>query len=421
MAKSDQGAAANWIWCAAAGRRPNGSTTERSGRVHRNSRGRDYRQATECELVHPDDQGADAATLARVHGRGKPTTSNTASAHRDGEYRWFKRTACRYGTTTGGPSGGRAASPTSPTSRQAEEALRESERRFRMFVDHASDAFFLLDDENGVILDVNRQACRSSDTTRASCVGMTPLDFDHRCHPDPTGGVTSNGVLDAGQAMRVRCRGTAARTVDRGFSRGDGAAYSLGGPVRFIGALCATSPTGSRAEEALRESEERFRGTFGKRPWDRPGRTEGGWTACCTYPPLNEEILVATRAKNCSEDRPDSHVHPEDLGIPQLYRRALRGRTRRPLPSETHLPQGRLDRLNWLDVLSPFPASGWEAEYAIVAVQETSERKRLEEELAAGEGGGGGGQPGQGRVPGQRQPRDPHPHERDPRHDRAGS
>ena len=32
----------------------------------------------------------------------------------------------------------------------------------------------------------------------------------------------------------------------------------------------------------------------------------------------------------------------------------------------------------------------------------------------------GGGQPGQGRVPGQRQPRDPHAHERHPRHDRAG-
>ena len=39
---------------------------------------------------------------------------------------------------------------------------------------------------------------------------------------------------------------------------------------------------------------------------------------------------------------------------------------------------------------------------------------------AAGQGGGGGGQPGQGRVPGQRQPRDPHAHERHPRHDRAG-
>ena len=31
--------------------------------------------------------------------------------------------------------------------KQAEEALRASERRFRTFVDHASDAFFLYDDQ----------------------------------------------------------------------------------------------------------------------------------------------------------------------------------------------------------------------------------------------------------------------------------
>ena len=39
---------------------------------------------------------------------------------------------------------------------------------------------------------------------------------------------------------------------------------------------------------------------------------------------------------------------------------------------------------------------------------------------AASQGGGRGGQQGQERVPGQRQPRDPHPDERHPRHDRAG-
>ena len=32
--------------------------------------------------------------------------------------------------------------------KRAEEALRESERRFRIFVDHASDAFFLFDDQS---------------------------------------------------------------------------------------------------------------------------------------------------------------------------------------------------------------------------------------------------------------------------------
>ena len=44
--------------------------------------------------------------------------------------------------------------------RQAEEELRAAETRFRTFVDHAIDAFFL-HDEQWQLVDVNRQACQS--------------------------------------------------------------------------------------------------------------------------------------------------------------------------------------------------------------------------------------------------------------------
>ena len=44
--------------------------------------------------------------------------------------------------------------------KRAEDALRASEQRFRVFVDHATDAFFL-HDETSRILDANRQACES--------------------------------------------------------------------------------------------------------------------------------------------------------------------------------------------------------------------------------------------------------------------
>src|SRR5258708_36263324 len=67
--------------------------------------------------------------------------------------------------------------------KRSEEALRESERRFRIFVDHASDAFFLFDDRH-VILDVNNQACRSLGCAREQLLGMTPLDFDPDVTPD---------------------------------------------------------------------------------------------------------------------------------------------------------------------------------------------------------------------------------------------
>src|SRR5271165_1170286 len=62
--------------------------------------------------------------------------------------------------------------------KQAEEALWESETRFRTFVDHAADALFIYDFEQGTIVDVNRQACESLGYTRQELIGTTPLAFD---------------------------------------------------------------------------------------------------------------------------------------------------------------------------------------------------------------------------------------------------
>ena len=61
--------------------------------------------------------------------------------------------------------------------RRAENELRASEARFRTFVDHATDAFFL-HDEQLTVLDVNRQACESLGYSREELIGMHPHDFD---------------------------------------------------------------------------------------------------------------------------------------------------------------------------------------------------------------------------------------------------
>jgi PAS domain S-box-containing protein len=61
--------------------------------------------------------------------------------------------------------------------RRAEDELRASEARFRTFVDHAKDAFFLLDEQVRVV-DVNRQACESMGWSREEFIGMHPREFD---------------------------------------------------------------------------------------------------------------------------------------------------------------------------------------------------------------------------------------------------
>ena len=62
--------------------------------------------------------------------------------------------------------------------KRAEEALRESETRFRTFVDHAAEAFFMLDLDQGTILDMNQSACDSLGYSRPELIGKTPMAFD---------------------------------------------------------------------------------------------------------------------------------------------------------------------------------------------------------------------------------------------------
>ena len=87
--------------------------------------------------------------------------------------------------------------------KRAEEALRASERRFRIFVDHATDAFFLHDDTSRV-LDANRQACESLGYTQDELTGMHPLDFDTDLTPAAIEEI--HRKLRAGETVAFRTR-----------------------------------------------------------------------------------------------------------------------------------------------------------------------------------------------------------------------
>ena len=66
---------------------------------------------------------------------------------------------------------------------RASDEIRLSTARFRAFAEHATDAFFL-HDEQDVLLEVNRQACESLGYTREELIGMTPYDFDADVTPE---------------------------------------------------------------------------------------------------------------------------------------------------------------------------------------------------------------------------------------------
>ncbi len=128
------------------------------------------------QRTHPDDRAAVQATIERAQRDGLDFEHKYRLLMPDGSVKHLHVVA--HAVSDDGGRREFVGAVMDVTERQrAEEGLRESEDRFRTFVDHATDAFFLHDDEL-LVIDVNRQACAGLGYSRDELIGMYPLDFD---------------------------------------------------------------------------------------------------------------------------------------------------------------------------------------------------------------------------------------------------
>ena len=137
--------------------------------------------------------------------------------------------------------------------KKAEDKLRESEARFRSFVDHATDGFFLFD-EHQALVDLNRQACESLGYSREEMIGMHPRDFD--------------AALDKASIARIGEQVTSGETVtfETQFRRKDGTVFPVEvrarqfqhGANRFRLSLVRDITERKRTDQVLRESEAKL-------------------------------------------------------------------------------------------------------------------------------------------------------------------
>ncbi len=124
-------------------------------------------------LFHPDDQERVMRELEELFASdGEEYESEYRVRSKDSSTRWHLARGTVLRDPEGKPVRFIGTSADITDLKRAEEALRESERRFRTFADHATDAFFLFDGEL-VVLDVNHQACQSLGYTREELLGMT--------------------------------------------------------------------------------------------------------------------------------------------------------------------------------------------------------------------------------------------------------
>ncbi len=192
----------------------------------------DYRHkfSTFLSRVHPDDlERLMLAAHATLSGETKKFACEFRMRHnKKSENTWMLARGRVVFDAAGKPVRFVGSNTDITNLKQTEEALRASERRFRVFVDHAADAFFLFD-EQGRVVDVNRRACESLGYGRDELLGMTPFDIE----PDLTPALVEDRVreLDEGQTIAfetrhrrkdgtifpVEVRGTGFRDNGRGF------------------------------------------------------------------------------------------------------------------------------------------------------------------------------------------------------------
>ncbi len=202
------------------------------------------------DLIHPDQHRDAIEQFAAASGHpGSVFRAERLIRHKLGKWLWTENTV----TNLLGEPSVRAfvVNLRDITQRkQAEEALRASEARFRTFVDHATDGFFLFD-ERQAILDVNRQACEGLGYSRQEMIGMHPRDFD--------------GGLDAASIATIGARVGSGETVtfETLHRRKDGSVFPVEvrarqfqqGAHRFRLSLVRDITERKRADEALRRSK----------------------------------------------------------------------------------------------------------------------------------------------------------------------
>ena len=214
------------------------------------------------KLVHPDDWPSVKLAVWRAQETGD-VAAEYRIIHKDGSVHWLQAKGRMFRDAEGRPDRMVGFMMDITARKYAEEELRSAEARFRTFVDHAADAFYLMD-EHATVIDVNRQACQSLGLEREQLLGLHPRDFDV-------------GLDEASIAQIVqRTSAGEVLTFETRHRRRDGSEF----PVEIrtttfkqAGKLsccrsCETSPSASAPRKSCGNRKAR---------WRRPGSS---WPAC---------------------------------------------------------------------------------------------------------------------------------------------
>jgi diguanylate cyclase (GGDEF)-like protein/PAS domain S-box-containing protein len=328
------------------------------------------------ERLHPEDRNWVLAADERSKATGEPFAEEYRLIARDGSVVWVRDEAALMRNEAGEPLYWQGVLLAVTDRKQAEEALRESERRFRAITQHSSDIVTLLG-ATGTIRYQSPSVERILGYGQAEMIGNGAFDY---VHPDDLERVEmafAEGLVDYTRRPSVEYR----------FRHKDGSwvwleslgTNRLGDPG--VGEYVVTSrniTVRKQAETRLREAEERFRRSFADAAIGMAlVGTDGRWLrvnrSLCEIVGYPEEELVGKTFQDIT--------HPDDLeiGLVEL-RRLLAGEIRTNRIEKRYLRKD--GQVVWvLLTISLVRDEGDEPLYFVTQVQDVTGRKRMEERL----------------------------------------
>lgn len=220
-------------------------------------------------IIHPGDRHT---VLALLHNETETTTQSFEITFRiitrDGEQRWISSANKRVSGANGEWLGWRCSNRDITDFTAMEEALRQSEEKFRNIIEYTSDGINLADEE-GILIEWNRGAEHITGLKREDVIGKLYWDVLFDLLPDTYKSgeaydqckLTVQKFFQTGQASWLN------QITEQQFQHGDGTilyAQQLCFPITtskgvMAGAIFRDVTERKRAEERLRLSEEQYR------------------------------------------------------------------------------------------------------------------------------------------------------------------
>jgi PAS domain S-box-containing protein len=263
------------------------------------------------EFVHPEDLEATVAAIAQLKAQQQVQSFENRYRRKDGSYRWIEWRSYPEDRMI------YAVARDITERKQVEAALRESEQKFRLFVEQSSDGL-VLTDEGGIIIEWNQAQEQLTRVTRQASVGQVLWDVLPGLLPAPIQSLGSRhmmeqatlAALQSGQAdffekpMEIELLhqdGTRVIIQQTTFGIKTNQGYRLGLITRDVTRL-------KQIEADLRESEERYRQLVEVSPIPMWINRDG----VITYMnPAALQVLGATRLEQVVGKSPLDFIHPD--------------------------------------------------------------------------------------------------------------